>query len=603
MPQETLDPQAVNMAKAIRQTESGGNFTATGKSGEYGAYQYTEPTWQKDSAAVGVNVPLKSATPEQQNEVAYKTIKGLKDKGYNPGQIASIWNSGKPDAYLDPTYTGTNKYGAKYDVAAYAHSVANAYQAIKNGGSAGIDPNNPSSTANPQATGSQGGGLSVLPNLGGIGGELSKNITGRFNDLSTAATTANQGGVGHVASGILQAGGAIAGGVGDVVNAGLQLIPGVQAGEQLLGKGIGKLASTDTGQKVLGAYNDFAQTHPELAKDIGAGINVLAAIPLLRGLGIAKSAIADVGVNALRGKLTTAAGTEIRNALTTKTAVNSLTAAEKRGLNPVGLLTSDAKLLPDVVDSGGGRFVYSSTNPAKTLAESLATDETQLQDMLGQAVKKNIGVDLNTVRQQLVQDMIREFPVSARGGQAIKAVNEFIDNVLPTTKGRMVIDVNELNKLKRDIGGGVNWNNLGTQSGEIKSAMYRSLMTQVEKYASKAGVQGVKNLNKTMGQKIEAMKILKSIDGKALKVKGGLGKEIATDVAGVAGETAGNMLGIPFAGTLASRGLAGSIARRAPKSAIRSLVRASNSKGTLQKGLIKLGTGLAGSRTTQTQPQ
>lgn len=147
-----LDPQAVNLAKAIRQTESGGNFQAKGKSGEYGAYQFTEPTWNSQSKKYGLNVPLAQATPEQQNEVAYKQIKEWKDKGHNVGEIASMWNAGEGNsqAYLKGN-SGTNKYGVKYDTGAYAKSVATAYQTLKNGGQAQIDPNNPSSTANSQS--------------------------------------------------------------------------------------------------------------------------------------------------------------------------------------------------------------------------------------------------------------------------------------------------------------------------------------------------------------------------------------------------------------------------------------------------------------------
>lgn len=140
-----LDNDAVNLSKAIRQTESGGNFQAKGKSGEYGAYQFTSPTWDSYSKKYGVNVPLEQATPSQQNEVAYKQIKEWKDNGYNVGQIASMWNSGKPDAYKDTDYKGKNKYGVSYDVPAYAKSVATAYQTIKSGGQAGVDPQNPSS--------------------------------------------------------------------------------------------------------------------------------------------------------------------------------------------------------------------------------------------------------------------------------------------------------------------------------------------------------------------------------------------------------------------------------------------------------------------------
>lgn len=155
MQPDALDPQAVDLAKAIRQTESGGDFTARGKSGEYGAYQYTPATWANDAKAAGVDVPLQHATPEQQNQVAYTKIKNLKDQGLNVGQVASAWNAGQGehDAYTG-TFSnghpsvGTNKYGVHFDVPAYAKSVATAYQSIKAGGQPQADPNNPSSTAN-----------------------------------------------------------------------------------------------------------------------------------------------------------------------------------------------------------------------------------------------------------------------------------------------------------------------------------------------------------------------------------------------------------------------------------------------------------------------
>ncbi len=147
-----LDNDAVDLSKAIRQTESGGNFQAKGKSGEYGAYQFTSPTWDSYSKKHGVNVPLEQATPSQQNEVAYKQIKEWKDQGYNVGQIASMWNSGKPDAYKDTEYKGKNKYGVSYDVPAYAKSVATAYQTIKSGGNVSPDPQNPSSVSQGRQT-------------------------------------------------------------------------------------------------------------------------------------------------------------------------------------------------------------------------------------------------------------------------------------------------------------------------------------------------------------------------------------------------------------------------------------------------------------------
>lgn len=127
---QPLDPQVVNLAKAIRKTESNGNFQAKGGSGEYGAYQYTKGTWDSDAKKYGVNAQLEQATPQQQNEVAYKKLLDLKNQGHNPAQIASIWNSGQPEW---EGKVGTNKYGVHYDVPKYVDSVTKAYQEFKAG--------------------------------------------------------------------------------------------------------------------------------------------------------------------------------------------------------------------------------------------------------------------------------------------------------------------------------------------------------------------------------------------------------------------------------------------------------------------------------------
>lgn len=142
-----LDPQVVNLARAIRQTESGGNYSASGLSKEKGGYQFTPDTWNAVAPKYGINVPIDQATPEQQNAVAYNRIKEWKDSGHDVTQIASMWNAGEgePNAYTGrfgsttPTHkagdpsVGVNRFGAKYDVPAYVESVANAYQQFKAG--------------------------------------------------------------------------------------------------------------------------------------------------------------------------------------------------------------------------------------------------------------------------------------------------------------------------------------------------------------------------------------------------------------------------------------------------------------------------------------
>lgn len=129
-----LDPSVVALTKAIRSQESGGNYNATSKDGSYGAYQFLQSTWDSTAKKYGIDASWKDATPQQQNEVAYKQIADWKSQGYNVGQIASMWNAGagKPNAYLTGS-SGTNSSGVNYNVAKYAKNVASLYQGYKNG--------------------------------------------------------------------------------------------------------------------------------------------------------------------------------------------------------------------------------------------------------------------------------------------------------------------------------------------------------------------------------------------------------------------------------------------------------------------------------------
>ena len=133
-----LDQSVVNLAKSIRQTESGGDFSAKGKSGEFGGYQYTPDTWKASATKYGIKVPLEQATPEQQNAVTYNRIKAWKDKGHDVTEIASMWNAGEgePKAYTGKFSNGTsskgvNKYGVEFDVPSYAKKISDSYLSLK----------------------------------------------------------------------------------------------------------------------------------------------------------------------------------------------------------------------------------------------------------------------------------------------------------------------------------------------------------------------------------------------------------------------------------------------------------------------------------------
>lgn len=127
-----LDPTVLNLAKSIRHVESGGDYSARGQDGEVGAYQMTPGFWQNNAPKYGIISSLDTATPQEQNAVAYNFILDQKNKGYNPMQVASVWNSGQPDP--NKIGSGTSNGGAAYNVPRYANDVYSAYQTLKSGG-------------------------------------------------------------------------------------------------------------------------------------------------------------------------------------------------------------------------------------------------------------------------------------------------------------------------------------------------------------------------------------------------------------------------------------------------------------------------------------
>jgi hypothetical protein len=124
---QPLDIDVVNLSKAIRQVETG-NRPVSGASGEMASrYQYMPATWKSTAQKYlgDANAPL---TLENENKATYLKIKDWKDAGYKPDQIASMWNSGKPEWQGK---VGVNSSGVKYDVPGYVSKVGAEYKKIK----------------------------------------------------------------------------------------------------------------------------------------------------------------------------------------------------------------------------------------------------------------------------------------------------------------------------------------------------------------------------------------------------------------------------------------------------------------------------------------
>lgn len=116
--------QASKIASAIKTVETGNNYYARGKSGEYGAYQFMPSTWKMWAKEFlgNENAPM---TEVNQDKVAMAKINQLIKQGYDAKEIALIWNGGTPTVKK-----GINKYGVSYDSGAYADKVLGALNSL-----------------------------------------------------------------------------------------------------------------------------------------------------------------------------------------------------------------------------------------------------------------------------------------------------------------------------------------------------------------------------------------------------------------------------------------------------------------------------------------
>lgn len=340
---QTLDPSVLALTKAIGQTESGGNYNAVGDNGNsHGAYQFQSGTWKEYANDIlgDSNAPM---TTENQNKVAYGKVKSWKDQGYTPAQIASKWNSGGFDTYKDDSNaTGYNaSQGVNFNVPAYVTKVSQAFRQnlgtqtanASSGQTEGYNPK-PFSNPNPGQFDFSGDSTQVNTPIAQNSDSLGSEVNSRVKDFTGALTNVVGGektGQSRV-SGLLQATGAVGGLIGDVTNKALELVPGVKALEGWIGKGAAKLAQTPVGHSVVNSIQSFSQAHPELSKDIGAGINIVTALPILDGIGAVKDVALDGISQALKSTaekvvtkdLTAAAGKDVSSA-TIKTLVDNRT--------------------------------------------------------------------------------------------------------------------------------------------------------------------------------------------------------------------------------------------------------------------------------------
>lgn len=510
---QALDPQAVNLAKSIRQTESGGNFQAKGKSGEHGAYQFMPATWDAYSKEAGVNVPLEQATPEQQNEVAYKKIKQWKDAGHNVGEIASMWNAGegKPQAYLQNN-VGTNDKGVSFDTPEYAKKVATEYQTLKGqpqGQSTTSQGQNPLGVSTAEA--SNGQHPQDQSNI------LEKLINFAFpiaGDIGAAVQGKTDKSFGQIA--------------GDLGQSALWFAPGIGEGAEAAIKGAGLLGDAGAkvaGQTLGGAATGYASdVSSNLSQGKSLGNSLTPGVGTLTG-GALGGVLGKVGnklaPEEIAGKIADANNDALR---ATQTGARKLAKSAKGGNDTGSFLAGKGINLQQYVNPE--TLHYDTTPIVSNLQKEAGSLDDVLTEALDQSGGKTTLQDLESEALRLVNNKANqeEGTVAARQQQVKDEIEKY------RAQYGDDISLGKLNGIKRGQRriSGIFDASKPHFSQDVNYQISNAAKKLIEDAAEKQGLSGVKEFNQYLGQHLDAIKALDplktgTLHGRAAK-GGQLGK-------------------------------------------------------------------------------
>ena len=556
-----LDPDAVNLAKAIRQTESGGNFNAKGASGEGGAYQFMPDTWANYSKQAGINVPLAQATPEQQNQVAYTQIKKWKDAGYNPGQIASMWNAGegKPNAYLEGN-AGVNDKGVSYDTAAYAKKVATAYQSFKGSPQTASVVNSSNSDSNPLGAQTADASTGQKP-------ADNESILGKLIDF--AFPIANDfSGAGAQKTALQK--------LGDAGLSALWFVPGIGEGAEAAIRGAGLLGETGAkiaGQALGGAATGYAS---DVASKLSSG-DTNAGDVLTPGLGTATGGLlggvlGKVGSKYSKSGVLESVGEKNNGVIgQTKRGANELAESFSEDKNPGALMAQKGINLPATVNPETVAYDTASH------AQGLRDDANVLTDTLTTALEKVPGsIKATDLEDQLVNKLSAEAPDKITASEQAQLIHDEFSKI--RSQYGENLSAADLNELKKRA-----WNLSKFDAAtpnlirKTQRVIGNNLKTSVEDLATKNGMPDVKAMNEYIGQHLDAADHLDRVNG--MKAPGGrlgdlLKGHVGAELGGAAGFFGGGPVGALMGALAGHYGgkLAGSAIRKLTSSPLKNVI-------------------------------
>ena len=174
-----------NLSTALKQQESGDNYTAVNRSsGALGAYQimpFNLPEWGKAAGYDGITPSQFLANPKAQDDIANAQLKSYATQYGNVNDVATAWYGG-PKAVGNPNISGGKGYPT---TGKYASQVVDKYNALGGGsqapgpmdptaqaGGPGAPLGTPGSTVNPPIPTTPGLTINSNPVAGGLGGQI-----------------------------------------------------------------------------------------------------------------------------------------------------------------------------------------------------------------------------------------------------------------------------------------------------------------------------------------------------------------------------------------------------------------------------------------------
>lgn len=595
----TIDPQVKNLVTAIGRVETGTSsnpYQAVGKSGEYGRYQFMPDTWKQWAPEAGVNTPLQQASIEDQNKVAYYKVKQLKDQGLNPAQIASLWNSGDPNAYKE-NHVGVNAQGVSYNTPSYVQKVSREYQNLSNQAAvASRTPQQPTMNMQqpeqtPAAAPLTAGITGFLP---GVASDLSSRLKQGAGAVGKFAQGALSGDLGQAGSGILQTFGAGAGALGDVIGRTIETVPGVIQGEQALGGLVGKVLNTQTGKAIVNDYQNWAQENPETAQNIGAVLNIASAIPIFKSLSLAGKAGEFALAKGFGKKIAAEAEGEITQALGRSEAANSL--IQKGTVKNM----IENNHVPDVVVNASGVPVYDSSNAMANIRQKIK-NVSAIQDKIASTMPQRYSApELNTWIADVKGNINVSNPVEAALNEMDNAYTNTFDN---TGKVWLESVKNDLNGNGIDVG---QINEMARKLGQI-SSNYKKGAGLLKDSDKAARLENIRFALKDLVNRFDSTKTMRKHDAIIASLKrqlsalryldkkkavmthrGSIIRETLAGLLGSGGEAVGNAAGIPITGALAGR-TAGNLIRPRIESSVERLSKVRSPIMPTIKGIVKKG--------------